>query len=45
MLLSTKQVVWLLLPVLAQSATVTYTIPSSAPTTAASLDVAPVGVS
>jgi len=45
MFLSFKQVVWLLLPVLAQGATVNYTIPASAPSGAATLDPAPVGVS
>ncbi|KAH9209835.1 glycoside hydrolase family 79 protein [Leptodontidium sp. 2 PMI_412] len=43
--MSFKQVVWLLLPVLGYGATVTYTVPSSAPTGAATLDPAPVGVS
>ncbi|KAG4427267.1 hypothetical protein IFR05_017250 [Cadophora sp. M221] len=45
MVMSFKQIVWLLLPVLAHGATVTYTVPSSAPTGAATLDPAPVGVS
>jgi hypothetical protein len=44
MFLSTKQIVWLLLPVI-QAATITYTVPTDAPTTAAALDVAPVGIS
>lgn len=44
MFLSMKQVVWLLLPIV-QAATVTYTIPTAAPTSAAALDVAPVGIS
>lgn len=39
-----KQIYWLL-PALAKAATVTYTVPSSAPTGAAALDLAPVGVS
>jgi hypothetical protein len=40
-----EQIVLLLLPILVQSATVTYTIPSAAPTTAVGLDPAPLGVS
>jgi hypothetical protein len=36
---------WVLLPLLAQAATVTYTVPSTAPTSAAKLAPAPVGLS
>lgn len=39
------QLLWLLLSVVASAATVTYAVPSSAPTGAAALDAAPVGVS
>jgi len=45
MFLNAEQIVLLLLPILVQSATVTYTIPSAAPTTAVALDPAPLGVS
>ena len=45
MMILFKQAVWALLPILARSATVTYTVPASAPTGAAALDPAPVGVS
>ncbi|KAG9238049.1 glycoside hydrolase family 79 protein [Amylocarpus encephaloides] len=45
MYFSTTQSLWLLLPTLAQSATVSYTIPASPPSSAAKLDPAPVGVS
>ncbi|TVY40669.1 Beta-glucuronidase, partial [Lachnellula occidentalis] len=42
--LSVKKV-WCVLPVLAKAATVTYTVPNSAPTGATALDPAPVGLS
>lgn len=38
-------IAWLLLPVLASGATVSYTVPTTAPSTAGTLDVAPVGIS
>ncbi len=45
MFLNAEQILLLLVPVLVRSATVTYTIPSAAPTTAVALDPAPLGVS
>lgn len=45
MILPLKQVLWLLCPALAHTATVSYTVPASAPNGAAELDPAPVGVS
>jgi hypothetical protein len=46
MVWSIRQVVWLLLlPGLGRTATVTYTIPSAPPSSAAELDPAPVGIS
>ncbi|KAF8856539.1 hypothetical protein BDZ45DRAFT_691660 [Acephala macrosclerotiorum] len=40
-----KQIVWTLLPVLVRAATVTHSVPARVPTSAAALDVAPVGIS
>lgn len=46
MFLSAMQILWLLLPALAVADDlVSYTIPATAPSTAAVLDPAPVGVS
>lgn len=40
-----QQAIWLLLPLVADAATVSYTIPTTAPSGAAALDPAPVGIS
>ncbi|RDL31075.1 Glycoside hydrolase family 79 protein [Venustampulla echinocandica] len=45
MILSSKQFLWFLCPALAHTATISYTVPASAPNGAAELDPAPVGVS
>ncbi|KAL2061360.1 hypothetical protein VTL71DRAFT_7633 [Oculimacula yallundae] len=45
MLLSFNQLLWLQLPFLVKAATVTYSVPLSVPTGAATLDSAPVGIS
>ena len=45
MVFSFQQIVWLILPIVTDAATVSYTIPSTAPTTAAALDPAPLGIS